>query len=80
MPREWNAERRAATLPRMNTQHLSGVVCQWCERVIREGGTSRELVTCLQCAKTFGATFREGGLSSRRTATGGHGRMLISAR
>ena len=63
----------------MNEQHLSGVVCQWCERVIREGGKSLELVTCLQCAQTFGATFRHGGLARRRTATGA-GRVLISSR
>lgn len=64
----------------MNNQQLSGVVCQWCERVVREGGDALELVTCLECARTFGSTLRAGGLSSHRTATGGDRRMLISVR
>jgi hypothetical protein len=62
----------------MKEQQITGVVCQWCERVVRAGGDRLELVTCLQCAQTFGATFRHGGLSSRRSATGGHGRMVTS--
>jgi hypothetical protein len=37
------------------------VVCQWCERVIREGESGRELVTCLRCAQGFGATIQHPG-------------------
>jgi hypothetical protein len=72
---------RAAALQSsaMNEEVRTGVVCQWCERVIREGGQSLELVTCLSCAQTFGATFRRAGRPIRRTATGG-AKMLISSR
>jgi hypothetical protein len=50
----------------MSDQQISGVVCQWCERVIRPGGDSLALVTCLQCASTFGASFRRFGHPVRR--------------
>ena len=72
----WMPGRHASA---MNEEVRTGVVCQWCERVIREGGQSLELVTCLSCAQTFGATFRRAGRPIRRTATGG-AKMLISSR
>lgn len=38
------------------------VVCQWCERVIRQGESGQELVTCLRCAQSFGANFHHAGI------------------
>ena len=45
----------------MENKQAVGVICQWCERVVRGGGRSLTLVTCLECARSFGASFRSCG-------------------
>lgn len=62
-------------------QSVVSVVCQWCERVIREGDAGRELVTCLSCAQSFGANFHHAGvpvLQARDAASAMKG--LVGAR
>jgi len=42
----------------MRNTTSTGIVCQWCERVIQGGGESLTLVTCLRCSSTFASTLR----------------------
>lgn len=79
----WNVANVVGNLRVMDNKQPTGVVCQWCERVIREGGESVTLVTCLDCAQTFGASFHRDGSPTRRSrtaATESHERTLTAAR